>query len=337
MGVTRQAWGEARGRTIERFELSSATLSLGVLTYAATAQSLIAPDADGRRADVLLGFDSIEGYAGEQPFIGATVGRYANRIAGGRFQIDGTSYTIPANDGPHALHGGPDGWFRRVWDVGQYDDLPDGGRLELRLLDPDGAMGFPGEVDVRLVVTLEGARVRWDVSATTTAPTVLNVTNHAYFALTPGRTVLDDVVRIPASAYLPVDETAIPLPSAPAAVDGDFDLRAGLRVGDGLAGGYDHCFVLDGPASDGLRLAAEVAGAGRRLTVRTTEPGVQLYTGNFLDGSLVGKSGPLSRHSGLCLETQHFPDAPNRPDFPSTLLVPGETLTTTTVWELGVG
>jgi aldose 1-epimerase len=341
MGVTRRAWGElADGTAIERFELTSGTVSLGLLTYGASAHTLLAPDRDGVPADILLGFHDLESYAAEQPFLGATVGRYANRIAGGRFAIDGTTYTVPANDGPHALHGGPDGYFRRVWDVEEHASLPDGGLVGLRLLDPAGTMGFPGELDVRLRVSVEGAIVRWDITATTTEPTVVNLTNHAYFALSPGDTVLGHVVRIPASAYLPVDGTGIPLPTAPAPVqDGPFDLRhptlLSKRVGTSVPGGYDHCFVVDGA---GLRVAAQVIDplTGRTLTVHTTEPGVQLYTGNFLDGTLSGRTGPLVRHAGLCLETEAFPDAPNRPDFPSTLLVPGRTYATTTVWELGV-
>lgn len=319
-GAARVSWGDGA----ELITLASSDLTLSVLTHGATVQSLRLNDG----TDVVLGYDDLAGYLADTSFHGATVGRFANRIAGGTFEIDGASYTVPANDGHHALHGGPDGFGTRDWTcTGCGDDW-----VELALVSPDGDMGFPGRLEV--TVRFEVARdvVTLTTTATTDAPTVVNLTNHAYFNLhgTTARTVADHVVTIAADAYLPVDDTAIPLPHAPQPVRGPFDLRTATALGDEFR--YDHTFVLD-PEPE-LHPAAVVEAAGRRLTVRTTEPGVQLYSGNFLTGQ-PGKVGePMRRRTGLCLETQHFPDSPNRPDFPSTVLRPGEPFRSVTEWRL---
>ena len=332
MSVIRTPWGLLPdGRGVERVEIGSDVVRLGVLTWGATVQSLHTRDRAGRERDVVLGFADLAGYLGDHPWLGSTIGRFANRIAHGRFSLDGRTHQVPVNDPPHALHGGPAGWSHQLWQVVATDDRPDGGSVELALLSPDGEMGFPGEVRVTTRFSVEGGVVRQESHATTSAATVLNMTNHAYFNLhgDPARTIEDHVLRIDAEHYLPVDETAIPLPGKPAAVAGTpYDFRSSTAVGTG----YDHTWVLAGA---GMRTAAVAhsPATGVRLTVRTTEPGVQLYTGNFLDGSLIGKGGtPIARHGALCLETQHFPDSPNRPDYPSTVLRPAEQFSTITEW-----
>ena len=349
MTLTRTPWGTAPdGTTVERVELASDTIRLAVLTWGATVQSLVAPDRDGAPSDVVLGFDALEGYTGQNPFFGATVGRFGNRIAGARFELDGVAHDLPANDGPNTLHSGPHGFHTRVWELVDAQETPDGGYAELRLVSPDGDQGFPGALDVRTRYTVAGGVVALRTTAVTGAPTVVNLTNHAYFNLHgPDRGIGDHLVEVPADAFVAVDDTAIPLPGAPADVSGTpFDLRDAVAIGDRLAlrheqleavGGIDHTFVLGAPGGDGPHTAAVVVDpcSGRRLTVRTTQPGVQVYTGNHLDGTLLGKGGvPAAHRTGLCLETQHFPDSPHRPDYPTTVLRPGEVYSTLTEWHL---
>jgi aldose 1-epimerase len=348
MSMTSAPWGTAPdGTTVERVEIASDTVRLAVLTWGATVQSLIAPDRDGTPGDIVLGFDALAGYAANHPFLGATVGRYANRIAGASFELDDVTHTLPANDGPNTLHGGT-GFHTRPWQLVDAQETPEGGYAELRLVSPDGDDGFPGALDVRTRFTVAGGVVALRTTAVTSAATVVNLTNHAYFNLHgPDRVIADHLVEVPADAFIAVDDAAIPLPGAPADVAGTpFDLRAAAPIGDRLGrahdqltavGGIDHTFVLGPAEGSGLRTAGVVTDpdSGRRLTVRTTEPGVQVYTGNHLDGSLLGKGGaPLAHRTGLCLETQHFPDSPHRPDYPSTVLRPGEVFTTLTEWHL---
>lgn len=337
-------WGSLPdGRPVQRVELASADLRLGLLTWGATVQSLRTPDRGGSWGDIVLGFDSVEQYLADHPFLGATVGRFANRIAGATFELDGHRYQIPANDGVHALHGGPDGFGRRLWEL----VASDGASATLRLVSPDGDMGFPGRLEVTTVFSVDGPVVRQETTATTDAPTVVNLTNHAYFNLhgQPEPGIADHVLILDAEHYLPVDATAIPLPGQPAPVaDTIFDFRAPKPIGrdldaaDESGGGYDHTWVLTAPGPSGLRRTALVSDpcTGRSLAVLTTQPGVQFYSGNFLDGSFTGRGGVLARRSGLCLETQGFPDAPHRPDYPSTVLRPGETFHSATEWMVGI-
>jgi aldose 1-epimerase len=328
VSVASTTWGTLpTGEPVTRFELASDRIRLGLLTWGATVQSLAVPGAGGAWTDVVLGFDSLAPYVGEHPYLGATVGRYANRIAGARFELDGASYDLVPSDGPHTLHGGRRHFGSQQWEPVDAAPTDDGGRVTLRLVSPDGDQGFPGRVEVTTTFTLAGQRVRQETTATTDAPTVVNVTNHAYVNLhgTPAHPIDDHVLLLPAEHYLPVDATAIPLAGPPAPVAGTaYDFRTPRAIGPRP---YDHTWVLAGPI--------EVTAAGRRLRITTTEPGVQLYTGDFLDGTLVGRGGlPLTRRGGLCLETQHFPDSPHRPDYPSTVLRPGETYHTVTEWEL---
>ncbi|NEE60721.1 galactose mutarotase, partial [Streptomyces sp. SID8455] len=287
--------------------------------------------------------------AARGPYLGALVGRYANRLAHGRFPLDGVGHTVPANDRGHALHGGPDGFDRRVWRA-----TPAPGRhaaVRLTLLSPDGDMGFPGALEVAVTYRLGADHTLiLDYEARTDRPTVVNLTHHAYFDLTAGQDGLAaHTLRVPGTRYLPVDAEAIPV-GPPAPVDATpFDLREATVLGPRLtpeavaahpqlaaAGGYDHTWLLDGaPGPDGLRPAATLAtlDGSRAMEVWTTEPAVQVYTGNQLDASLTGTDGrPLTRHRAVCLETQHLPDSPNHPEYPTTVLRPGQKLRSRTAY-----
>jgi aldose 1-epimerase len=344
------------GTAVERHVLRSDRLEVGVLSYGGVLQSVSAPDRDGARADVVLGFDDLDDYVEKSPYFGALVGRYANRIAGARFSLNDRSYELPANNGPNTLHGGPDGFDKRVWAV----DDSTAGALRLTLESPDGDEGFPARLRLAVTYTLAGDRLRLDYEATNVEPdggpaTVVNLTNHTYWNLAGegAGSVAEHELRVIAGRYLPIDETSIPL-GDPAPVEGTpFDFRAPTAIGArwrqghdqlAVAGGYDHNYCLDGadggaPVRDGLALAAVVAepGSGRVLEVWTDQPGVQLYSGNKLTGSLRGKAGRLYRAGdAFCLETQHWPDSPNHPGYPSTVLGPQQTFRTSTVFGLTV-
>ncbi len=350
--VTKEPFGETRdGAEVDRYLLQSpAGLGVAVITYGAAIQQLVAPDRDGRKANVVLGFTSIEGYerhAGQH--FGGIVGRYANRIAHGTFSLDGTTYRLPCNDGANTLHGGTEGFDVRIWEATP-PSADDSASLVLRLTSPDGEMGFPGTLEAEVTYTLsaDGA-LRIDYRAETDKPTVVNLTNHAYWNLAGegAGSILDHVLTLPATRYTPIDGTLIPTGELAPVERTPLDFREpapiGARIRDGfpqlvLARGYDHNFVVEGDDAR-LRLAARVQdpASGRELEVHTTEPGVQFYSGNFLDGTVVGAGGAAYRQGdGLALETQHFPDSPNQPQFPSTVLQPGEVYESTTVYRLSV-
>ena len=351
--VSKADWGKtSHGQPVEIYTLANAHLSVRITTFGARVVSIEAPDRNGKRADVVLGYDHVAQYeADKSTYFGAIVGRYGNRIAQGNFKIGGGAFHIPVNNGANALHGGPAGFDQKVWDA---HALPNG--VELTLVSPDGDMGFPGTLTVHVRYTLEDNSLRIAYSATTTKPTVVNLTNHSYFSLAgEGRgTILNEVLTINAERYTPIDAGLIPTGKLAPVAGTPFDFRRpipiGARIGDAaeqlkLAGGYDHNFVLNSTAGKNdlhlaaLHLAAQAYDpeSGRTLTVMTTEPGVQFYSGNFLDGKLTGKSGAqYPKHAGFCLETQHFPDSPNHPNFPSTLLLPGKTMRSITVFNFGV-
>ncbi|GGR69380.1 aldose 1-epimerase [Deinococcus seoulensis] len=313
----------------------------------ATLVSLRVPDRSGVLADVTLGHDDPRAYLdrARTPYFGATIGRYANRIAGGRFPLDGREVQLPLVEPHTTLHGGPDGFDRRLWDA-QGSVGEDGPTVLFTRLSPDGEEGFPGNLNVSVRYTLRPDRaVQIDYHAVTDAPTVVNLTHHSYWNLSgdPSCPVLDHEVRITAAQFTPVDAHLLP-ESAHAPVQGTpFDLREARVLADALAaphpqtercGGFDHNFVLNGPAGQ-LRLAATVrhAPSGRVMDVQTTEPGVQFYTGNALDGRVQGRGNvTYAAHAALCLEPQHYPDSPNRPDFPSTRLDPGQAWYSRTVY-----
>ena len=341
-----EPFGKAEdGTAVNLYRLENANGLRAALTdYGAILVSLEVPDRDGNLDNIVLGFKDIDGYLTRHPYFGATVGRYANRIAGGKFTVDGQEYTLAQNNGPNALQGGLKGFDKVVWDA-EPADGGDGPSVTFSYLRPDGEEGYPGNLSVRVVYTLTNDdELRIDYEATTDKATPVNLTHHSYFNLKGAGEgdVLDHVLMINADKYLPADDTLIPTGEI-ADVEGtplDFTepkpigADIGQIEGDQFAGGYDHCLVLDKPQEGALTLAARVSepSTGRVMEIHTTEPGVQLYTGNFLDGSVVGAEGtPYQKHAGFCLEAQHFPDSPNQPAFPDTILRPGETYTQTTV------
>ncbi|WP_428030531.1 aldose epimerase family protein [Ancylobacter sp.] len=340
--LLREPFGRlADGTTIERFRLlGGGGFEVAVLTLGATVQTLRVPDRHGHAADIVLGHDTPAPYVSEPRFFGATVGRYANRIAGGEFVLDGVTYRVPANDGDHALHGGPEGFDRRVWSVVEATDgvAPS---LQLALVSPDGDQGFPGTLSARVTYTVSGeSELAIAFEATTDRATLVNLTHHGYFNLggvEQGGDVLDHLLTIHADDYLPVNAQAIPL-GGPASVDGTpFDFCTPRAIGARIrqaheqlrrGRGYDHNYCLDGGRTARPRLAARVEHprSGRVMELLTDQPGLQFYSGNFLDGTAVGKHGRLYRQSdAFCLEPQTWPDAPHRPDYPSARLDPGET------------
>jgi aldose 1-epimerase len=344
--VTKADWGTtAEGKPVQIFTITDHDLKVRITTFGARVVSIEAPDRAGKMGDVVLGYDKIGQYESDtSTYFGSIVGRYGNRIAKGTFTIDGKTYHVPLNNNGNALHGGPAGFSGKVW-MGK--EIPDG--LELTLVSPDGDMGFPGTLTAHVRYTVVGQSLKIDYSATTTKPTVVNLTNHSYFNLAgDGKgTILDQVLMIPADRYTPVDATQIPTGELAPVQGTPFDFRTptaiGVRIHDSneqlkIGGGYDHNWVLNSTEGS-LHLAAKAYDptSGRTLMVTTTQPGVQFYSGNFLDGSKTGKYGvTYQKYAGFCLETQHFPDAPNHPKFASTLLRPGQTMHSETVFTFGV-
>lgn len=338
------------GRVVHEYTLSNAHgLSMTVLTLGGIVSALHVPDAAGRGANVVLGFDNLDDYIHRNPSFGIIVGRYGNRIAGASFMLDGETHTLSCNDGRNCLHGGAEGFGHRLWQA-EPDTLRAGetAALRLRYTSPDGEMGFPGELQVSVRYALGAAENCWriDYEATTDRATVVNLTHHSYFNLAGEGSALGHRLQLPASRYSEVDAHLIPLRHAPV-VGTPFDFREPAVIEARIrqahpqllrARGYDHNWLLDGPAdSDGLRPAARLhdPASGRRMEVLTTEPAVQFYSGNFLDGSLAGPGGRIYRQGdGLCLETQHNPDSPHHEasdDWPSTVLRPGQVWRSSTI------
>lgn len=301
------------GRQVEQVELSSGRLRAEVLTYGAIVRTL---EVSGR--NVVLGLDTLDDYRTRSRYFGAIVGRYGNRIAGGRFTLDGTEYRLPVNNGPNSLHGGTEGFDSKVWTIADRGDAS----VTLTLVSPDGDQGYPGTLTASVTYTLEDDALRIDYVAETDAPTVVNLTNHSYFNLKGVGVgdIRDHVIRMEADHYLPVDADKIPTGELAPVKGTPFDFTEPHTVGERYDGAYDHCFVLNG----GITVTA----GGLTMEVTTTEPGVQFYSGSMLDG----EETPYGPFAGLCLETQHFPDSPNQPQFPSTVLRPGERRTSTTTY-----
>ena len=338
--VTQQMFGTLPGGWgIPLYALRSPELEVTLIAYGARLHKLRAPDRSGAMADVITGFKTLEQYVADKTYAGAAIGRFGNRIAQGRFSLDGTAYQLPQNNGENTLHGGPEGFDTRIWGTRMVQN-----GVECRLVSPAGHMGFPGTLTTRITYTLVGNALRIHYVVETDAPTVVNLTNHSFFNLRGEGSgeILDHTVQIHADKYTPVDASLIPTGELASVAGTPFDFREPHAVGERieaehpqlkLGRGYDHNFVLGNNGV--LREAAVVTepASGRVLTVHTDSPGIQLYTGNFLDGSHIGKSGkPYEFRGGLCLETQEFPDAPNQPNFPSTRLNPSERYERTTVF-----
>ncbi|MEN8255200.1 MAG: aldose epimerase family protein [Verrucomicrobiota bacterium] len=341
MSVVKESFGKTKdGQAVEAFVFENANgIKVKVINYGATIVSVEAPDRDGNMADVVLGFDDMAGYQSvDNPYFGACCGRYANRIAAGKFSLDGAEYSFAINNGPNALHGGLVGFDKKVWATEIVGDS-----VKMSITSPDGDEGYPGTLKVELTYSLsDEGELRIDYTATTDKKTVLNLTNHSYFNLAGGGSVHGHEIRINADRYTVVDDTSIPTGEIRAVAGTEMDLLVPTPIGKNIAAvqglGYDHNYCLNQAIEGELVLAASVVepGSGRTLECWTTEPGVQLYTGNFLDG-VKGKGGAVySKQDAFCLETQHWPDSPNHPDFPSTELVPGETYTQTCIYKFGV-
>jgi aldose 1-epimerase len=346
---TSASFGKATdGTEVQLFTLTNAAgLKATISTYGGTLTSLLVPDKDGKLSDVILGFDNVSGYLSPEfkksnPYFGALIGRYGNRIAKGKFTIDGHAYQVGVNNNGNSLHGGNQGFNQKIW-TAKPGTSADGQTLTLTYLSKDGEEGYPGNLTVTVVYTLTAANaLKIDYTATTDKATPVNLTNHAYFNLALGQSqdVLAHQVTIPADRYTVVDDKLIPTGELKPVKGTPFDFTTAHAIGERIAqvpGGYDHNWVLN--QASGQHSAATVyePTTGRTMEVTTDEPGVQFYTGNFLDGSLKGKNGVVyGKHAGFCLETQHFPDSPNQPKFPSTILKPGQTYHTTTSYTFGV-
>jgi aldose 1-epimerase len=350
--VTRAAFGQAAdGQSVEQFTfVNSHGVQVRAMTYGATITSIRTPDLTGRFDDIVLGFDSLSGYIAKSPYFGAVVGRYANRIAKGQFTLDGVTYHLAKNNGPNALHGGVRGFDKVLW-TGEPVESDSGVGVTFRYTSVDGEEGYPGTLTVRVRYLLTpNDDLLVDYEAQTDKATPVNLTQHSYWNLHgEGRgDILDHVLMLDASAFTPVDSTLIPTGEIAPIAGTPFDFRTPARVGARIDAqhpqlrygrGYDHTWMLDRAGRTGLVHAARVVDStsGRTLDVSTTEPGLQFYTGNFLDGSFAGKGGHVyQRRSALCLETHHPPDSPNHPNFPSTILRPGETFRSRSVFSFGL-
>jgi aldose 1-epimerase len=343
--IGNSGFGRAGDTNVQIYTLTNVQgIEARIMTYGATLVSLKTPDRAGNLNNIILGFDTLDPYVAGVPYFGATVGRYANRIADGRFVLDGKSYQLPQNNGPNSLHGGKRGFDKRVWKA-QSIETAAGPSLQLTYVSAAGEEGYPGELTAHVTYRLgNDDTLSIDYEATTTAPTPVNLANHAYFNLTgdPERTILDQILQINADRFTPVNATLIPTGELRAVAETPFDFRTPHSIGSRintkdeqlrLGGGYDHNWALNSNGTGSMRLAAVLADpkSGRSVEISTTQPGLQFYSGNFLDGKAAGAGTVFKYRTGLCLETQHFPDSPNQPSFPSSVLRPGQTYSQKTV------
>lgn len=332
--IQKSPWGESPKGSVYLYTLTNAHgNTISITDYGATITSI---KIDG--AQMVLGYDELAGYLGDQPYFGATIGRYGNRIANGRFSLDGNHYQLPVNNGPNCLHGGTDGFDKRVWSAREVNQGGMTNNLRMELVSPDGDQGFPGEVVVIVFFRwTDDNSLHIEYQARTDKPTILNLTNHAYFNIGDGADVLGQTLELKSDHFVPIDEHAIPLGHLAEVAGTPFDFRTPKPIGQDIAadhpqikiaGGFDHTWVL--PEGRSCSLTAPIAtvtdpATGRKLHCGTSEPGVQVFTANFTAGQFSGRDHtPLPPHSAICLETQHFPDSPNQETFPSTLLRPGE-------------
>jgi len=347
--VKREAFGSVAGRAIEQLTLTNKNgVEVRAITYGGIITSIRTPDRAGAMGDIVLGFDSIDGYLGGHPYFGAIVGRYGNRIAKGRFTIDSQEYTLATNNGPNHLHGGNKGFDKQIWSAEILPAVAGQTSVAFTYTSADGEEGYPGQLIVEVTYTLNDTNeLVVDYLARTDKATHVNLTQHSYFNLAGGGDILEHELTIDADRYTPVDPTLIPTGEIAPVEATPFDFRKSTAIGARIdmphpqlknGTGYDHNWVLN-KGGDGLQHAARVIEprSGRTLDVSTTEPGIQFYAGNFLDGKLIGKGGhSYGRRSGFCLETQHFPDSPNQSNFPTTLLKSGQEYKSRTVFAFGV-
>jgi len=329
-GITRQDWGETAGKKVYLFTLTNShQVTVTIATYGGTVTSWTIPGKNGP-ANIVVGFDSLGGYLTQPPYFGATIGRYGNRIAKGSFHIGDSTYHLATNNGKNHLHGGNKGFDKVVWEAAPTtDSVPS---LTLTYLSRDGEEGYPGNLQVKVTYTLtDNNELQIEYNAETDKATPVNLTNHSYFNLTGStvNTILGHTLIIDADRYTPVDSTLIPTGQISSVKGTPFDFTVPHTIGERIAqvpGGYDHNFVLNkNDSSFTLAAALSDSASGRKLEVYTTEPGLQFYSGNFLDGTFKDRQGkPIQQHTALCMETQHFPDSPNQPAFPNTILQPGQ-------------
>ncbi len=351
MNVQKEFFGKMQdGAQIDLYTLTNTSgMKVKITNYGGTITSIIVPDKDGEMGDVVLGYSKLKGYLKNNPYFGGIIGRYGNRIAKGKFTLDGKTYTLATNNSPNHLHGGEKGFDKVIWTAKQIRKSHEVG-LELSYLSLDGEEGYPGNLSVTVVYTLtEESEIKIDYSATTDQKTIVNLTNHSYFNLKDGgaSSILNHELMIDAERFTPIDKTLIPTGEFRKVEGTPFDFRMPTKIGahinednqqleNGL--GYDHNFVLNGKWGE-LRLVAKLyePTTKRVMEIWTEEPGLQFYSGNFLDGSITGKEGKVYEYRhGLCLETQHFPDSPNQPNFPSTVLNPNEKYKTTTIYKFSI-
>jgi len=345
--LQQEVWGKTpEGLVVQLFTLANRHgMVAKVTSYGAILTELRVPDRSGRAANVVLGFDNLDRYVKGHPAFGSTVGRFANRIGRARFRLDGVEYPLAANSGAHHIHGGRKGFDKQVWAARVLPASEGRASVEFSYVSPDGEEGYPGNLKVTVTYTLtDRNELRIDYGATTDKPTVVNLTNHSYFNLAGAGDVLGQELWINADRYTPADAELIPTGDVASVKGTPLDFTQPEKIGARIAqlkpqpNGYDHNYVINGEAGT-LRLAARAhdPGSGRVLEVSTTQPGVQLYTGNWLDGKIQGVDGVLyPQHGGFCLETQHYPDSPNKPSVPSTVLRPGQTFASTTVFRFSV-
>lgn len=343
MGITEKSFGSYEGQVITEYTLTNANgMQAGIINYGGTITKLTAPDKNGKFGDVVLGFDSLSGFLQKgNPFFGALIGRYGNRIAKGKFTLDGQSYTLAGNDHGNSLHGGNKGFDKVVWTAEKQTDSS----LKLTYHSKDGEEGYPGNLNVTVIYTLTADNaLKIDYTATTDKATPVNLTNHAYYNLSASTdsTILDHELQISADKYTPVNDQLIPTGQIADVKGTPMDFTTSKPIGRDIAqvkGGFDHNWVLNKNGNTLEKIATLYhPQTGRVMEVYTTEPGIQFYSGNFLDGTLTNTKGNAKyvKHAALCLETQHFPDGPNQPNFPSTILKPGETYKQTTVYKFSV-
>ncbi len=340
--IDKSIFGQADGKNVDLYTISGESMTVKITNFGGIVTSIIVPDRDGKMDDVVLGFDSLKEYISEHPYFGCIVGRYGNRIAEGKFDLEGHPYQLANNNGKNHLHGGIGGFDKKIWNAKEYRNGDEAG-IELSYTSPDGEEGYPGELKVRVIYAVtpdNELKIRY--FAETSKATPVNLTYHGYFNLIGAGNgdILDHELMIDADRYTVVNDQLIPTGELKDVSGTPFDFRKEKMVGKDMAmvdGGYDHNFVLNNNGKFAKIAVLKESSKGRQMEVYTDQPGVQFYGGNFLDGSLTGKDGKkYYMHYGLCLETQHFPDSPNQPGFPNTILRPGEVFQSSTVYKFSL-
>lgn len=344
LAIMKKHFGKVDGKDVWLYTLTNSNgIRVRITNYGGIITAIYTPDKFGTTGDVVLGYDSLNGYLANSPYFGAIVGRFANRIAAGKFSLDGKTYHLAINNGKNTLHGGLKGFDKVVWDARAFSDSTKNVGLVLTYLSKDGEEGYPGNLSVQVTYTLnEDNELITKIEAETDKPTPVNLCNHTYFNLNSADTnVLGHILTLVAERFTEVNDDLIPTGNLPSVMGTAMDFNTSEAIGERIGrvkGGYDHNYVLTKRPGE-LVLAAQLydPSSGRQVEVLTTQPGIQFYSGNFLDGSITGKGGKVyNKHYGLCLETQHFPDSPNQPSFPSTILKPGEKFSETTIYRFSV-